>query len=472
VRNRILAVVAATALAAPAFTGGAAVTALPVAPGFTSPNVEWLGQLPEAGAIGAKFILDKSGKAKWMYVTSAGTGLSIYDVSNPELPVPMGRLPLPHFENEDVDGNENLAIISTSPGGQIFLIDTTNKLAPVLAKVLETGDGDAHTSNCVDDCKRWMYATEGSFLKAVDLKAALSGDGNPIHKVKYDKYVGPVHDVDQDENGVVWMTGNEGGAAYAIRPMTKGVSKAVRAKTAKASPTRPVNISNMFIKGVNTGKGKDVNDFILHNSKRPTKAVYKQTKGKPAIAKGGVFLTTEEDYFGDIDGQCGGAGRFHTWDATGSVENGTPLRKLDTFTLSEGTLDPVKGDRQVGTVFCGAHWFTVRDNIVAIGMYGAGTRFLDVSNPRDIKQVGFWFAPDQQTWAAYWVPGSKGIVYTADVERGIDILRWTKPKAGAPVAKAPFPVRTKNPALRFDVKPRSESALGYACLVATPRKRG
>jgi hypothetical protein len=470
VRIRFAAVLSAAALTLPAFVTGSPVTAAPAGPGFSSPNVEWLAQLPEAGTLGAKFILDKSGKAKWMYVTSVGTGLSIWDVSNPELPIPQGRLPLPHFENEDVDGNENIAIISTSPGGQIFLIDTTNKLAPTLITMLQADDRDAHTSNCVDNCARWMYATEGSYLKAVDLKAARSGDGTVIHKVKYDKYVGGVHDVDQDENGVVWMTGDDGGAAYAIHPMTKGVSKAIQAKTKKATPLNPVNITNMFIKGKNYGRGKDVNDFIMHNSKRPTDAVYKQTKGKSKIAKGGVFLTTEEDYFGDMDGECGGAGRFHTWDASGSVETGAPLRKLDTFELEAGTLDPVKGERQVGTVFCGAHWFTVEKNIVAIGMYGAGTRFLDVSNPRDIKQVGFWFAPDQQTWAAYWVPGSNGIVYTADAERGIDILRYKFGK-NAPAVKAPFPVRTKAPKLKFDVRPRSESALGYACLQVVPRKR-
>jgi hypothetical protein len=207
----------------------------------------------------------------------------------------------------------------------------------------------------------------------------------------------------------------------------------------------------------------------MHNSKRPLDAVYKQRKGASKIAKGGVFLTTEEDYLPeDATAGCKGAGRFHTWDATGSLENGTPLRRLDTFELKTTTLDPVKGEKQLGDALCGAHWFTVRDNIVAIGMYGAGTRFLDVSDPRDIKQVGFWFSADQATWAAYWVPGSNGIVYTADVERGIDILRFTKPKPGT-TYMAPAPVLTKSAKLRFDVRPSSESAVGYACLVATPR---
>lgn len=56
------------------------------------------------------------------------------------------------------------------------------------------------------------------------------------------------------------------------------------------------------------------------------------------------------------------------------------------------------------------------------------------------------------------MPGSDGIVYTADVERGIDILRFAKPKAGA-TFMAPAPVRTNSAKLRFGVRPRSQSAL-------------
>jgi hypothetical protein len=102
-------------------------------------------------------------------------------------------------------------------------------------------------------------------------------------------------------------------------------------------------------------------------------------------------------------------------------------------------------------------------------MYGAGTRFLDVSDPRDIKQVGFWLTADQETWAAYWVPGSD-VVYTTDVERGIDMLRFSKPKPGV-TFMAPAPIRTGNPALRFELRPRAESAYGYACPLVVPRRR-
>src|SRR4051812_29264591 len=61
-----------------------------------SDNVTPLLTLPVGKPIGARF------RDQYMYVTGT-EGLSIYDVSNPKLPVPTGFLPLPHFENEDVD---------------------------------------------------------------------------------------------------------------------------------------------------------------------------------------------------------------------------------------------------------------------------------------------------------------------------------------------------------------------------------
>ncbi len=58
------------------------------------------------------------------YVTGA-KGLTIYDVTDPALPRLIGHLPLPHFQNEDVDVSEDgsRVIISSdtvgaSPGGR------------------------------------------------------------------------------------------------------------------------------------------------------------------------------------------------------------------------------------------------------------------------------------------------------------------------------------------------------------------
>ena len=89
----------------------AAVPASASAQGFKSANVSVVGKLPDAaGAIGARFSPD----GRTMYVTGA-TGLGIYDISAPAAPRLLSRLPLPHFENEDVDVGRDTVVITNDP---------------------------------------------------------------------------------------------------------------------------------------------------------------------------------------------------------------------------------------------------------------------------------------------------------------------------------------------------------------------
>jgi hypothetical protein len=88
--------------------------------------------------------------------------------------------------------------------------------------------------------------------------------------------------------------------------------------------------------------------------------------------------------------------------------------------------------RQPG--FCSAHYFDFHPaGVVAIAFYEQGTRILDVRDPWDIKQVGYFFTADQETFDARWVPvydddgrntgEPSNIVYTTDHVRGMDVLR-------------------------------------------------
>src|SRR5690349_16913979 len=64
---------------------------------FHSDNIQLVTKLPDtAGAASARFV------GKNMYV-STWKGLSTFDISKPDDPQRLGFLPLPHFENEDVD---------------------------------------------------------------------------------------------------------------------------------------------------------------------------------------------------------------------------------------------------------------------------------------------------------------------------------------------------------------------------------
>ena len=90
-----------------------------------SDNVDVLGTIPMPGVIGARF------KDNVMYVTG-GEGLRTFDVSDPALPKPLGHLPLPHFENEDVSVGGNTRVISADQflgfPNMIYVIDISNRI--------------------------------------------------------------------------------------------------------------------------------------------------------------------------------------------------------------------------------------------------------------------------------------------------------------------------------------------------------
>ena len=82
---------------------------------------------------------------------------------------------------------------------------------------------------------------------------------------------------------------------------------------------------------------------------------------------------------------------------------------------------------------CSAHWFTVKGNIVALGNYEQGTRFVDISDPTNPQQVGWFRVPavaavpgvspevlSSDTAGSYW---HGKYVYVADYQRGIDIIK-------------------------------------------------
>src|SRR3712207_4290631 len=125
----------------------AAVAAPAGAQAIKSDNVDLVTKLPDAvGAIGARFSPD----GDTMYVTSA-TGLGIYDISDPQDPQRLSRIPLPHFENEDVDvghvAGKDIVVISNDPAftvvGAIYVIDVTNPSAPTPLSATPTTTGVA-----------------------------------------------------------------------------------------------------------------------------------------------------------------------------------------------------------------------------------------------------------------------------------------------------------------------------------------
>jgi hypothetical protein len=155
-----------------------------------------------------------------------------------------------------------------------------------------------------------------------------------------------------------------------------------------------------------------------------------------------TLYATEEDVTSD----CASSGRFVTYDLEGTFD-GEGFRDTATTRNRMRALDTWTPEHAEGASGCASsHYFSARgDGLFANAFYEQGVRFLDVSDPADIRQVGWYRPEDADTWAAYW---HDGLVYVADLQRGVDVLRFDGGPAGRSVA-AP-PVAGRDVGLRFD----------------------
>jgi hypothetical protein len=387
------------------------------------------------------------------HLVATGTdGFSTFDISDPALPKPMAVLPIAHFENEDVSADNRVALISNdrekgSNGGILYVVDIRDMQVPKLASTLnlavaaptDAERGPGHIANCVaagaNPCDT-VWLTGGHRIWVVDLKdmaapkllgafdspasMGSTGFGTP-GKLR----TGATHDVERDAQGILWVTGSGGAFGYRLT----------------SNPLKPQLLTGTGKEGVKP----DVNDFILHNSKRATDS---------------TLLVTEEDYVDTGEtppGSCHGQGKFQTWDIGGAA-SGRPMKLLNQWKTEVQGTPFISGNKAPVTANCSSHWFEESKGVAAVGWYEQGTRLLDVRNPRSIKQIGYWLPPNAVTWGAYWL--TDDLVYTADVGRGIDVLRVNR-KATAPVV-APIRASWLGAAPRFDLT-KATARWGWAC---------
>jgi hypothetical protein len=177
---------------------------------------------------------------------------------------------------------------------------------------------------------------------------------------------------------------------------------------------------------------------------------------------GDVLAVTEEDYDRPT---CNGQGSLQTWQITGdrNSDGSTKLKLLDLWTTELNELSTASG-RSPATTNCSAHWFDEDRGLLAQGWYDQGVRFLDISNPRQIRQVGY-YATTGQFWAAYFAPSdpTRQTVYALDTAGGIDVLHidrsGTMRTRQVPAAAVESQMRDRG---RVSV---ASPKWGYACLV-------
>lgn len=411
-----------------------------------SPNVKLLASIPELkSAISIGFIDDT------MFVSTVA-GLFTYDVSDPASPRPLGTLPMYVWENEDMDVDpvRKRVFISrdprgfTSPAtpgslfpkGAVHVIDVSDPSLPKQIGFFTLPAG--HTSTCVNSCDfLWTGGPVNSADQPADWKGRpifatdVRDPANPvpcpepIDTGRNDGVTDYAHDVQVDRLGVAWVSGAGGVRGYWTRGRHRNP---LTGRTETATACAPIPYA-----GSGTPEEATPSRFMHNSWRAPAR---RGNRGKR------ILYGTEENVTSD----CATSGRFVTYDLEGTFD-GEGFRDTATTHHRMTALDTWTPEQQEGSSGCAsAHYFARRsDGITANAFYEQGVRFLDVSDPRDIRQIGWWRPSDANTWAPYW---HKGVVYTADFQRGVDILQLDAASGRAPTVKAPALVRRS--ALRFD----------------------
>jgi hypothetical protein len=374
--------------------------------GFMSPNIHYVATIPiESPGVSARVV--QLGAQTRLYVSSA-KGLAVYDVTNPALPLLLGRLDTHNWENEDVAVSADGATVLMSDfEGVAYLIVISVTTLPggavAITPVGVSAPGGNHTIECVDDPCNWAYGSSGNIYDLHDkTKPTVVGDWLTGRGVQGG------HHVTRDDTGLMWTDTTP---ILALNPWPDPVHPTVVATSDKA---------NMSSKKT----------AYQHNNIRPFAALYQPRVttadlADPNLRPGEILLSEGET---NLRTSCStDNGPFATYDLRRYDSPGTKFKLLDVFRPIQGNYQD--GNPAVNALGCSGHWFSVRpsstpDKIVtANGWYEHGTRVFGVDGKTGkITQLGFFQPVVGSASAAYWV--GNNYIYVVDYERGIDILRY------------------------------------------------
>ena len=383
--------------------------------GFMSPNVSYVGTIPvESPGIGGRLVT-VDGQQRF-YMTGA-KGLTIFDVTDPAAPKELGRLPLPHFQNEDVDVSDDgsRVIISTDtaavrlpgqPGAGtsangMHIIDASTVSAPKVVGFMPLSN---HTTTCADAACNWLYGSSGHIVDATDPTAP-------------------------KDTGLKWFRNGVTGS-HALNRDASGLMVSDSTPRLVLDVTDPANPVALTDGKPDTKKfGKD--GLLQHNNVRPRADEWvprEEGDLDPAMRPGELLIGNSES---NVNRNCTDAGGLSSWSMT-NFDKGEKMVQLDVFRPFNG--DWVDGNPKANALGCSGHWFTVDGDMVVTSWYEHGIRFFHVDPATGkITQKGYFQPVATQAGAAHWVTAPNGDKYVlaADYARGLDILKFT-PEAPVP----------------------------------------
>ncbi|MDP9405779.1 MAG: hypothetical protein M3O86_04140 [Actinomycetota bacterium] len=373
--------------------------------GFTSDNVTYVGSLPEeSSAVGGRVI--KVGDQVRFYATGV-KGLSIYDVTTPATPKLLGRLVLPHEQNEDVsvsdDGNRVVIgadgglLVPLMLGRGLHVIDTSNPANP---KTVGFHADSNHTVSCADAKCDYVYGSGGNTYDLTDptKPTRLPKGWQQVVAEQRVTLTQTAHDLSRDATGLI---------------ITDTVPRVML--DPRQDPTNPTVVTTGKVPG-------SKNLAYQHNNLRPRAEQWQpRAEGDtdPLLRPGEMMIGNGET---NLRPRCGGGsnGPIATWDLR-NFDQGAEMKPLEIFRpVANGTY--ADGNPAVNVLGCSGHYFTERNNMLAAAWFEHGTRFIEVDPTNGkMKEVGFYQPVVGSAGAAYWIDDE--YVYVTDYERGIDIIK-------------------------------------------------
>jgi hypothetical protein len=468
-RRRIASLASGAALIALALLPGTAMGADPPPGAAISDSLEYVTRVPGSGQIvEGKFDRVQGRK---VLVTTGRFGFRTYDVSDPRDPQLLDTFQPPeilgefgYWQDEDMELDTRRKLIIGAldprhdnvdqvacPGIGTSSAKTRNPLCKSGFYVISYGNprnlrqiGDfvelpaGHTASCIEGCR---YIWTGGPARRNDLAylgpftSGGRGDGRPIWVTdlrnparprvfgqpidlwRNDGLTDYSHDVQVDSDGIAWVSGRGGIRGFATSGRHRDPFMNI---VREAEPWDPILVAGGFVGGVNQPQ-----TGFMHNSLRPLDGSTRAS----GVPNGNVLIGTEEDF----TTPCDKSGRVVLSDITDSLGgepavNSTPenpyrLQALDTFHPAQDAGEPI--DPSQG---CSAHYFELSGSTLGVAWYGQGLRLLDVSNARDVRQIGFYRVtgtdpaanPTSNSWDLAW---TGRYVYLFDMNRGIEVLK-------------------------------------------------
>ncbi len=398
-----------------------------VGPGwFGTSNTNLDANIPiNAGTAGARVTGDQ------LLVTDQN-GLTVYDITDPTLPVPKGFVPIPqqyYFTEEDVPSNGEIALVGQfgdlTPSIQLNVVDVSleDNLGGQPAVVGTLPGLDEHTFECARACT-YAYGSEGSIIDLTDPTTPTDvGEWDDAVRAQTDPatgqgytFVESTHDVTEVVPGILLTSSNP---MYLLDVRTTPMVPTVIG-TATFTDDRFVHASLWPYHGALPLDAADpaaegwepdwaaFDDFVLVGGET-------SSLGAACSQEDGAFMTLDWQ-LSPIDAPDAGMVRMTFDPANGHGDEYRP--EPGTFTDGGSAYSQ----------FC-THWFTTqpgeyRDGgLLAIGWYEYGVRFLEVAPVTgELTETGWLIPAGGSTSAAYWVDDDT--ILTADYQRGVDILTY------------------------------------------------